>query len=126
PSSPGGSMEHSKRCEQATKPICVCSTCGGSNHGWSGHLQRARGGEEGLKELREPAERVWWEQRRRFRENGRRMPTKYLQQAGGGVAVASLVAWLADDKTSVERIDELGRLLNEQVFDKDLRAFAEK
>lgn len=117
-------MEHSKRCEEATRPRCVCSTCGGSDHGWSGHLERARRGAEGVRELREPAERVWWEQRRRFHENGRRTPTTYLRQAGGGVAVASVVAWLADDKQAVERIDELGRLVKEDVFHGRLREFA--
>ena len=120
------SVEHSKRCEQAVKPKCVCSSCGGSAHGWSGHLERARRGAEGIRELREPAEQKWWEQQKRFGENRRRTPTKYLRQAGGGVAVAALVAWLAENPSSVDRIEKLGRRLNEQVFGRDLRAFAKE
>ena len=118
------SREHSKNCEQATRPKCVCSTCGGSHHGWVGHLGRARAGEEGVRALREPAEKTWWEQERRFQENGRRTPTTYLRQAGGGVAVAGLVSWLAEDTARIDRVERLGRLLNEEVFDQKLREFA--
>lgn len=118
------SPEHSRRCEQAIRPTCVCSTCGSSNHGWSGHLARARRGAEGVRELREPAEQEWWKQRRRFQENRRTTPTKYLRQAGGGVAVAALVAWLADNRATVDRVEKLGRTLNRDVFDDKLKSFA--
>lgn len=120
------SPRHSQRCEQAVKPKCVCSSCGGSAHGWSGHIERARRGDAGVRELRDPAEREWWEQSRKFRENHRRAPTKYLRQAGGRVAVAALVAWLSENPGSVDRVERIGRRLNEQVFDKDLRVLVQE
>ncbi len=116
---------HSEKCENATKPRCVCSTCGGSAHGWQGHLRRARRGAEGAEELREPAQRQWEESRRRFEEKGRRVPTLYLRQAGGGVVVAELVAWLSENKVEIDQVERLGEALREDIFGKELRGFAE-
>ncbi len=116
--------EHSKRCEQAVRPTCVCSTCGGSLHGWSGHLERARRGGEGVRELSEPAERQWREQRRRFQENRRKAPTRYLRRAGGAVVVAALVSWLAEREDTVERLEKLGNAIHRDVFGDGLAAFA--
>lgn len=118
--------EHSKRCEEATRPVCVCSVCGSSLHGWAGHLERARQGEPGVRELRDPAETRWWEARRRFRENGRRTPTKYLRQAGGAVVVAGTVAWLAQHSEGVERVGTLGNALHEEVFTDRLWRYTEQ
>ena len=108
--------QHSERCETATRPVCVCSTCGSSLHGWSGHVERARLGEPGVEQLREPARKLWREQQGRFKENGWRTPTKYLRQAGGAVVVAGAVSWLADDEARIERVERLGRALNEEIF----------
>ena len=107
--------EHSKRCEQALRPVCVCSVCGGSLHGWTGHLERARRGKTGVEELREPAETRWREQRRHFEESRSRTPTKYLRRAGGAVVVSGTIAWLAEHRTGVERVEKLGTVLNENI-----------
>ncbi|QUX31732.1 hypothetical protein KGD83_12315 [Nocardiopsis akebiae] len=106
------------------KPRCVCTACGGSQHGWIGHLRRAEGPPEAVGALRESADQVWWEQSRRHRENGRRAPTQYLRQAGGGVAVAALVAWLADEERTRDRVRRLGNVLHSEVFDGGLRQYA--
>ncbi|WP_017608522.1 hypothetical protein, partial [Nocardiopsis xinjiangensis] len=42
------------------------------------------------------------------------------------MAVASLVAWLADDRATVDEVGELGKLLKKDVFENELRPFAEK
>lgn len=117
-------MEHSERCEQATRPKCVCATCGGSQHGWIGYLERAAGPPEKLEELREPAARLWWEAKSRHEENRRQAPTRYLQQAGGGVAVAALVSWLSGEKATRDRVGELGDRLHSEVFERELRGYA--
>ena len=118
--------EHSKRCEQALRPVCVCSVCGGSLHGWTGHLERARRGEAGVEELREPAETRWREQRRYFEESRSRTPTKYLRRAGGAVVVSGTIAWLAEHRTGVERVEKLGTVLNEEIFADRLWRYAEQ
>lgn len=117
-------MEHSDRCENATRPTCVCSTCGGSRHGWIGHLRRAEGSPDEIRSLREPADRVWREQKARHDRSRRRTPTQYLRRAGGGVAVAALVAWLAKDERTRADLWELGDTVRETVFEQDLRAYA--
>ena len=130
PPIPGGSVpripEHSKRCERAIRPVCVCSSCGGSRHGWLGHLERARLGDPGVRELREPAKKLWSDRCRHFDENGRRTPTKYLRQAGGAVARAGAVAWLSAHPTGIQLIEGLGTALNEEVFADRLWRYAEQ
>ncbi|MEU0487736.1 hypothetical protein ABZ249_00805 [Nocardiopsis sp. NPDC006139] len=116
--------EHNKRCEQAVRPTCVCSTCGTSLHGWSGHLERARRGVEGVRELSGPAEEQWLEQRRRFQENRRQAPTRYLRRAGGAVGVAALVSWLAEHEGTVNRLEKFGNAIHRDVFGDGLGAFA--
>ncbi|WP_157982506.1 hypothetical protein [Nocardiopsis sp. FIRDI 009] len=119
-------MRHSERCALATRPRCVCTGCGGSLHGWPGYLARAGGGPETVRDLGESAERLWWERRRRHRDNGRRAPTLYLQRAGARVALAALVAWLADERATRNRIGALGTGLHGEVFDRDLRRYASR
>lgn len=110
-------MKHSVPCEKATQLKCECSSCGGSLHGWTGHVRRAEPGhEEDRERFREAARQEWRLSHSRFVENGRRTPTLYLRRAGAGLAVADTVGWLARHTEEREAVKDFGYRIHKEVF----------
>lgn len=119
-------MKHSVPCEKATQLKCECSGCGGSLHGWTGHVRRAKPGhEEDRERFRDAAEQEWWLSRSRFVANRWRTPTLYLRRAGAGLAVADTVDRLASHPEERRVIKDFGHGVHEKVFDGRMRTEAQ-
>lgn len=102
-------MKHSVPCEEATLLKCECSGCGGSLHGWEGHVRRAEPGHEEERErFSDAAEQQWRLSRSCFVANNWQKPTLYLRRAGTGLAVADTVDWLARHPEERGGIKDLG------------------
>ncbi|GAA3762411.1 hypothetical protein HDA32_005825 [Spinactinospora alkalitolerans] len=120
-------MAHNSPCENAKSPKCRCSGCGGSLHGWPGHLLLAQRPSEDRDALRSAADQSWFSAL--GPEGGRaallKKPNIPMKRAAADRAVADIVDWLAGDDDKIKRVATIGRLISEDTL-KDLDAYAEK
>lgn len=100
-------MSHNAPCENARSHKCRCSGCGGSLHGWPGHLRRAEGAAEGRESLRLAAEQRWCFASgvERGSAAAPRRLNWYLKSAAADTVVVDIVDWLAtgEEKRSCVR-----------------------
>lgn len=123
----GECVKHSVPCEMATQLKCACSGCGGSLHGWTGHVRRAEPGhEEDRERFRNAVEQEWWRSRSRFVANRWRTPTLYLRRAGTGLAVADTVDWLVRHPKEREALKGFGYRIHSEVFGGEMATKAQE
>ncbi|MFC9090347.1 hypothetical protein [Nocardiopsis dassonvillei] len=112
-------MAHNHACANARKPGCSCSGCGGSLHGWPGHLELSRRPPEERAVHRAGAQQDWYaavgsdEQTRRERLAA---PTPQMLGHAVEAARVDVADHLAARPARVDRIRDFGGLLNTQVF----------
>ncbi|MEE2038768.1 hypothetical protein Q8791_16205 [Nocardiopsis sp. CT-R113] len=112
-------MAHNLSCANAKKPGCACSGCGGSLHGWPGHLDLADGSAEERASRREDAVQDWYvavgsDEETRCKHLS--APTPQMLGHAIDAARVDLAEYLAAHPSTAERIREFGGLLNSQAF----------
>ncbi|WP_435108662.1 hypothetical protein [Nocardiopsis synnemataformans] len=112
-------MAHNHSCANARKPGCSCSGCGGSLHGWPGHLELSRRPPEERAVRREGAQQDWYAAVG-FDEQTRRehlaAPTPRMLGHAVEAARVDMADYLAAHPATANRIREFGGLLNTQAF----------
>lgn len=112
-------MAHNQACANARNPGCSCSGCGGSLHGWPGHLDLANEYPEERASRYEQAYREWCrEVGTEERERRRRLasPTEGMLHSATTMARIDIAGHLAARPATVARIRELGLRLNTHAF----------
>lgn len=107
-------MAHNHACANARKPGCECSGCGGSLHGWPGHLGLSNDSPEERVSRRTDAEQEWYRAVGGGEEDwSRRLsaPTREMLGRAVDVARVDIAEHLAARPATVARIREFGGLI---------------
>lgn len=112
-------MAHNHACANARKPGCSCSGCGGSLHGWPGHLELSRRPPEERASRREGAQQDWYaavglDEQSRCEHLA--APTPQMLGHAVEAARVDMAEYLAARPAMADRIREFGGLLNIQAF----------
>ncbi|WP_235432050.1 hypothetical protein [Nocardiopsis sp. RV163] len=112
-------MAHNHACANARRPGCSCSGCGGSLHGWPGHLELSRRPPEERAVRREGAQQDWYAAVG-FDEQTRRehlaAPTPQMLGHAVEAARVDVADHLAARPARMDRVREFGGLLNTRAF----------
>jgi hypothetical protein len=112
-------VAHNHACANARKPGCSCSGCGGSLHGWPGHLELSRRTPQERAVRREDAQQDWYaavglDEQTRYEHLS--APTPRMLGHAVEAARVDVAEYLAAHPSTAERIREFGGLLNTRAF----------
>ncbi|MFC5187283.1 hypothetical protein [Actinomadura harenae] len=125
-----GRPKHNERCENAERPKCRCTGCGGSRHGWQGAINIASDASgERLAKLVDATDKGWCaalrpRNKRTFPNGEPRPPIRSEQQAAIESARADVVAWLHRSPDRLAELKKAGEPFDWERND-DVREFVE-
>ncbi len=102
-------MTHPINCEEAQHHKCLCTNCGGLQHGWPYRLRLAYAPTGEKRDIARQKAEEKWTTASKGREN--KKPTYPMMEAAIDTSIADLVDWLAKEISITDRVQALGHTL---------------